>query len=50
MLGRTLWQFLALSGLLGLALPSLKVDLVWGGLLEDLGPILAVLAIMVSIA
>ena len=27
---------------------SLKVDLVLGGLLEDLGPILAVLGVMVS--
>ena len=29
-------------------LPSLKVDLVWGGLFEDLGPILGVLGVMVS--
>ena len=33
----------------GGALLSLKVDLVWGGgLLEDLGPILAFLGVMVS--
>ena len=36
------------TGMHGYTLPSLKVDLVWGGLLEDLGHILAVLAVMVS--
>ena len=37
----TIWQGIY-------TLPSLKVDLVWGGLLEDLGPILALLAVMVT--
>ena len=33
---------------MALTLLSLKVDLVWGGVLEALGPIWAVLDVMVS--